>query len=190
MLVIDSLRQLAHLFGCQVHRKNVQAQVVVEAGHAFASVWLIQVAGYNHGIASGFGGPFVRRGGNKRDLFAVRRPSDILAAAWQGTIGAFHLFNERGDLGAVRARYEQSVLLSDAALERQPLPIGRPARIAGHVLVAAYRNGFVGGQVHDPKLWSRPARAVVQNHGVSDAMAVRRENSVADKAKARKVAAG
>ena len=174
MLVVDSLRQLAHLLGGHIHDKNVQPLIVVEARHAFAGVGLVQVARDDHGIAAGFGGSFVRRRRNERDLFAVGRPRNVLAAARQGAVGAFHFLNESRDLGAVRAGEKQSVFVPDSALKRQPFPIGRPARIGGHIFFAPDTNGFLRGEIHNPKLRSGPARAVVRNHWVGNAMAVRR----------------
>ena len=172
MLVVDSLRQLAHLLGGHVHGKNVQPLIVVEARHAFAGVGLIQVARDDHRIAAGFGRSFVGRRRNESDLFAVGRPGHVLPAARQGTVGAAHLLDESCDLGAIRSGEEQSVFVTDSALKRQPFPIRRPAGIGRHIFFASDANGFLRGKIHNPKLRSGPARPVVQNHWVSNVMTV------------------
>ena len=59
--VEETRRQLPHLLCAYVHNKNVQALIVVEAGHALAGVWLVKIASNHHWIAAGLGRSRIRR---------------------------------------------------------------------------------------------------------------------------------
>src|SRR2546427_12152454 len=125
MLIGVTLRHLTHRLGGRIHDKNMQALIVVEARHSFASIRLVEVARDHHGIAAGFRSFSAGSRGDECDLLAVGRPGEILASAWQRTVRSSKR-GEKRDVRAVRFRYEQSAFFALMPLKREPFAIRRP----------------------------------------------------------------
>ena len=81
------------------------------------------------------------------------------------------------------------MFLSDSSLKRQPFAIGRPVRIARDIFLAADANRFLCCKVHDPELRNWAPWAVVRDHRIGKATAVRRQNNSTYEMKTGKIAA-
>src|SRR5260370_3069598 len=157
MLVGVAVGELADLLRAHVHDKNVQALIVVEARHAFAGVRLKQIPSDYHGVAAGFGGFRAGSGRDESEFLAVGRPGYILARAGKRAVGAPQR-SKKPDVRAVRPGHEQTVLVSLASLESQPLAVGRPQRAAARIFFPAHAAGPLSSTPHDPKPTAGPAR--------------------------------
>src|SRR6266850_855819 len=113
MFVGVALGELTHLLCCYVRDKNMQSLIVVEAGHAFTGVWLVEITRDDHGIAGGFRG--------------------LLARARKGTVGAVRR-REKHDVGALRACDKKAGLVRDTPFECERLSVWRPQRATRGVL--------------------------------------------------------
>src|SRR4029077_20583376 len=88
MFVGFAVGELTDLFCGYIDGEDVQTLIVVEAGHAFAGVGLVEIPGDDPGIPSGFGGFFAGNGGDESKLFAVGGPGELFARARERTVGA------------------------------------------------------------------------------------------------------
>src|SRR5690348_17617697 len=79
MFVIVAVGELANALAGNVHHENMQAAIVVPRLDAFACGRPPKVTRKHHGIAAGRGSFRTGSGGNKGDLFSIRRPSHVVS---------------------------------------------------------------------------------------------------------------
>src|ERR1700728_1646931 len=83
--------KLANLSAANVDDEDMPAPIVVENRKTFAETYCMVVgAGEYHRISGGGSGLWSWSSGDKRNFFAVRRPSHVVPFVFGGAIGPYH----------------------------------------------------------------------------------------------------
>src|SRR5258708_31070499 len=151
MLVSSAVRQLPYPPRTDVHDKNVQPKIIVEARQPFLEGGLVQIARDHNGIAGGIlrFRALLRR--NKRDPFAVRGPTHALPHSRFRTVCSFNA-GQPASACAIGMCNHQPGFAFGTSIKRDPLPVRWPNGVSRRLSSSAKSNGGSAPKIHYPEL--------------------------------------